>query len=74
MKEKEVERTISKFEKIIGPVARRIANDVANKMKILNDKISPRNLKEYKKFCAAIEREYGRIIGAALARRLMQEK
>jgi len=55
---------VSKFEKIMGPVASRIANETAQKMKILKEKeISPSSEDEKKNFLKQLSDEYSKIIG-----------
>ncbi|MEM2974764.1 MAG: hypothetical protein QW112_04045 [Candidatus Micrarchaeia archaeon] len=60
----EISEIISKFEKIMGPVARRIANETAEKMKIIKGgKISPSDEDEKRKFLRRLSDEYSNIIG-----------
>ena len=64
MSEKEIKEIISKFEKIMGPVAKRIAKETAEKMKILKgDEISPSNEDEKRKFLKMLSDAYAEIIG-----------
>jgi hypothetical protein len=60
----DIEVVIPKFVKIMGPVAIRIANETAEKMKILKDnKISPSSEDEKRKFLKRLSDEYSNIIG-----------
>lgn len=64
MQEKEIKEIISKFGKIMGPVSERIANETAEKMKIIKGgKISPGSEDEVKKFLKRLSDEYSNIIG-----------
>jgi len=64
MQEKEIKDIISKFGKIMGPVSERIANETAEKMKIMKGgKISPSSEDETKRFLKQLSDEYSNIIG-----------
>jgi tetrahydromethanopterin S-methyltransferase subunit G len=73
MKEKEISLIINKFTKTMGPVAQRIADEVAKEMGILKDgKISPRSAEEYDTFIERIENEYAKIIGKDVVKTIMK--
>lgn len=73
MKEKEISIIVSKFAKVMGPVAERIATDAAGKLGILKgEKISPSNAKEYQSFLDRIEKDYSKIIGKEVAKTIMK--
>lgn len=73
MKEKEISATVAKFANAMGPVAERIANDIARELGILKEgRISPPSAKEYEMFMDRIEAEYSKIIGKDVARTIMR--
>ena len=60
----DIREIISKFGKIMGPVAARIADETAERMKILkNGKISPGTEDERKRFLKMLADAYSEIIG-----------
>jgi len=64
MSEKEIKKIVKKFERIMGPVASRVAEETAERMKILKgNKISPANAEEEKKFLKMLSDEYSKLIG-----------
>jgi len=64
MKEKEITEIVKKFTKVMGPVADRVAKDVAKDLGILkDDSISPASVKEYESFISRLQAEYSKIIG-----------
>jgi len=64
MPEKEIKEIVKKFEKIMGPVASRVAEETAERMKILKGgKISPASAEEEKKFLKMLSDEYSKLIG-----------
>ena len=64
MAENDIPEIIKKFEKIMGPVALRIANDTAEKAKVMkNGKISPADPGEEKRFLKMLSDAYSNIIG-----------
>ena len=72
MMEKEITQLIGKFEKVMGPVARTVANDAAKELRILKDeRISPSSRKDYELFTKLLMKRYGKIIGDRLAQNIM---
>ena len=64
MKEKEIMMLVKKFEKVMGPVASRIAKETALSLGILKgDKISPPSKEDYEKFVDTVLNEYSKIVG-----------
>lgn len=75
VKEKEISKIVEKFEKIMGPVARRIAEETAEKIGIKKgDKISPQNEEEYITFLDELSLEYSKIIGKDVVKTIMTLK
>jgi len=74
MKENDISKVIAKFEKLIGPVARAIAEEAAEDLKILKDgKISPSSQKEFDAFIDKLKERYSKILGKPLAGKIMSE-
>ena len=72
MQDKEITGIIKKFERIMGPVAQTIAKETAEKMKILKEvktgkEISPENDDEKKKYLKRLSDAYAEIIGRKVA-------
>jgi len=74
MKENDVSKVIAKFEKLIGPVARAIAEEAAGDLKILKSgKISPSSQKEFDSFIKKVRERYSKILGKPLVEKMMSE-
>lgn len=74
MKESDITRIVVKFEKLIGPVAGRLAKEVAEDMRILKgDRISPQSEKEYNRFVTTLSERYSKILGKGLVKNMVAE-
>ena len=74
MKENDVSKVIAKFEKLIGPVARAIAEETAEDLKILKDgKISLSSQEEFDAFIEKLKERYSKILGKPLVGKMMSE-
>ena len=74
MNEKEITKLVLNFEKIIGPVARAIADEAASDFGILkNGKISPKSKKEYNLFIDRLKERYSKILGKSLVYKMISE-
>ena len=74
MKEKEISNAIAKFERLIGPVARAIADESAEDLGILKgDKISPSSQTEHDAFMKSIKERYSKILGKPLVEKMLSE-
>ena len=73
MKEKEINSIVRKFSRVMGPVAERIAVDVAKELGIRKgDKISPSNAEDYEKFLGRLGESYAKIIGTEVVKTIMK--
>ena len=74
MKENDISKVIAKFETLIGPVARAMAEEAAEDLKILKDrKISPSSQEEFDAFIERLKERYSKILGKPLAGKMMSE-
>ena len=74
MKENDVSKVIAKFEKLIGPVARAIAEETAEDLKIQTEgKISPSSQEEFDMFIGKLTERYSKILGKPLVGKMMSE-
>lgn len=74
MKENDISRIVTKFEKLIGPVARAIAEEAAEDGKILKSgKISPSTQKECDAFFKRLKERYSKILGKPLVEKMVSE-
>ncbi|VVB73267.1 Uncharacterised protein [uncultured archaeon] len=75
MKENDASKVIAKFEKLIGPVARAIANETAEDMGMLKGgRISPSSRKEYDSLMGKLGERYSKILGKPLVGKMMSEQ
>jgi hypothetical protein len=74
MKENDASKVIAKFEKLIGPVARAIADEAAEDLNILKGgKIAPSSQKEFDAFIEKLKERYSKILGKPLVGKMMSE-
>ena len=72
-----IEKVVKKFEETMGPVARRIASEIAEEMKILKEiggekKIAPESEEGMNSFFERLRLEYGKIIGEKVVETLFK--
>ena len=74
MKEKEIEKILQKFERILGPVARKLATELAEEKNILREnKISPASQEEYTSFLTKLADEYSKITNRELVEKMLEK-
>ena len=74
MKEEKIEQILFRFEKAMGPMARHLAMEIAEKKKIIKEnKISPSDQQEYTSFLTEFTIECSKIAGRDMVERLLEE-
>lgn len=76
MREKEYREIVSKFERIMGPVAKTLAKEAALEaggIEEETDDFSFKNEGDYEKAVSLLKEKYARIIGAALVESMFRQ-
>lgn len=74
MNEEKIARIVFKFEKIMGPVAKTLAMDLAKRKNLLKgERISPSDQREYTSFLTELTDEYSKITNRDLVERILEK-